>query len=179
MKVLVINAGSSSLKYQLIDTSTQQAITKGLIEKIGESAEFTFTGRSGEKNKSSADAKNHTDALKLVLDNLKDPGNGFIGSLDDIDAIGHRVVHGAEEFSGSVKIDERVISAIEKCCEIAPLHNPPNLQGILACREVLPKKTQVAVFDTAFHQTMPKSAFLYAIPYEFYEIGRASCRERV
>ncbi|NPV00485.1 MAG: acetate kinase [Brevinematales bacterium] len=169
MKVLVINAGSSSLKYQLIDTATQQAITKGLIEKIGADAEFSFTARNGDKIKSAATAKNHTQALNIVLDNLKDPGNGFIGSLDEIDAIGHRVVHGAEEFSGSVKVDERVIRAIEKCCEIAPLHNPPNLQGILACQEVLPDTTQVAVFDTAFHQTMPKSAFLYAIPYEYYE----------
>ncbi|OHD53676.1 MAG: acetate kinase [Spirochaetes bacterium GWF1_51_8] len=169
MKVLVINAGSSSLKYQLIDTITHQSITKGIVERIGADAEFSFSTRDDRKIKSAIDAKNHTQALTYVLDNLKDPANAFIKSLDEIDAIGHRVVHGAEEFSASVRIEEKVIKAIEKCCEIAPLHNPPNLQGILACREVLPDTPQVAVFDTAFHQTMPKSSYLYAIPYEFYE----------
>jgi len=169
MKVLVINAGSSSLKYQLIQTDTEQVITKGIVEKIGGDSEFTFVTRDGQKKQSKVDAPNHTQALKIVLDNLASPQNGFIKSLDEIEAIGHRVVHGGEEFITSVIIDEKVIKSIEKYSELAPLHNPPNLQGILACKELLPDKKQVAVFDTAFHQTMPQQAYIYALPYEYYE----------
>ncbi len=169
MKVLVINSGSSSLKYQFINTSDKNVITKGLVEKIGGEAEYAFTRKDGSKASSGAQAKNHKEALKLVLDNLKDPANAFIGSLAEIDAIGHRVVHGGEEFSGSVRIDDKVIVSVEKFSDLAPLHNPPNLQGILACKEILPDTPQVAVFDTAFHQTMPESSYMYALPYEFYE----------
>jgi len=169
MKILVINAGSSSLKYQLIQTDTEQVITKGIVEKIGGDSEFTFVTRDGQKKQSKVDAPNHTQALRIVLDNLASPQNGFIKSLDEIEAIGHRVVHGGEEFITSVIIDEKVIKSIEKYSELAPLHNPPNLQGILACKELLPDKKQVAVFDTAFHQTMPQQAYIYALPYEYYE----------
>ncbi len=169
MKVLVINAGSSSLKYQLIETEREEVITKGIVEKIGGDAEFSFTDRSGNKIKSKVGAKNHTEALKVVIDSLLDKENNFITSLKEIDAIGHRVVHGGEEFFKSVLIDEKVIKSIEKYAELAPLHNPPNLQGILACREILPDTKQVAVFDTAFHQTMPESSYMYAIPYELYQ----------
>ncbi len=169
MKVLVINAGSSSLKYQLIETDSELVITKGIVEKIGGDAEFSFNNKNGEKIKSKVSAKNHTEALKVVIDSLIDKNNNFISSLDEIDAVGHRVVHGGEEFFKSVLIDDKVIKSIEKYSELAPLHNPPNLQGILACKEILPKTKQVAVFDTAFHQTMPESSYMYALPYELYE----------
>lgn len=168
MKVLVINSGSSSLKYQLMDTTADSVITKGLIEKIGGKAEYTFVIQSGEKKKAVVKADNHSEALEIVLQNLQGR-NGFIKSLDEIDAVGHRVVHGGENFSASALIDHKVIKAIEDCADLAPLHNPPNLQGILACRQVMPDKPQVAVFDTAFHQTMPPESYMYALPYEFYE----------
>ena len=170
MKVLVINSGSSSLKYQFIETDTEQVITKGLVEKIGnKESEYCYYSKNGDKQKQNLQLANHREALTLVIDNLKNPANAFIKSLDEIQAIGHRVVHGGEEFSGSVKIDDHVIKSIEKYSDLAPLHNPPNLQGILACKEVLPSVAQVAVFDTAFHQTMPESAYMYALPYEYYE----------
>lgn len=169
MKVLVINCGSSSLKYQLITTENENVVTKGLIEKIGGDSEYCFTQKNGEKNNKKISVKNHTEAMKEVLACLTDKQNGFIGSLEEIDAIGHRVVHGGEEFSASALIDEKVIASIEKFSELAPLHNPPNLQGILSCKEVLPKIKQVAVFDTAFHHTMREKAYVYALPYEYYE----------
>lgn len=169
MKVLVINCGSSSLKYQLITTENEGVITKGLVEKIGGEADYTYNKKNGEKVKTTLPAANHTEALKFVIDNLTNPENGFVKSLSDIDAVGHRVVHGGQEFTKSALLDEEVIACIDKFSEIAPLHNPPNLQGIRSCMEVLPNTKQVAVFDTAFHQTMPESSYLYAIPYEYYE----------
>ncbi len=172
MKVLVINCGSSSLKYQLMTTENEGVITKGIIEKIGSASEYTFTSKKNEKNKKSVSAKNHTEAMQIVIDNLVSPENGFIASLKDIDAIGHRVVHGGEEFYTSALITDHVIASVEKYSELAPLHNPPNLQGILSCKEVLPETKQVAVFDTAFHQTMPESSYIYALPYEYYEKHR-------
>jgi len=169
MKVLVINCGSSSLKYQLITTEDGNVITKGLIEKIGGNSEFCFYGKNGEKITQSHKLKDHAEALGVVVSNLVDPAYKFVGRLEEIDAIGHRVVHGGEEFSKSVIIDDRVISSIEKYAELAPLHNPPNLLGIHSCSKVLPGTKQVAVFDTAFHQTMPESSYFYAIPYEYYD----------
>jgi len=169
MKVLVINSGSSSLKYQLIETDRDKMLTKGLVERIGQDSEMSFLSSKGEKVKSGVEAKNHGQALRHVLDKLIDKDYGFISALDEIDAIGHRVVHGGEAYSSSVLIDEDVIAKIEEYAELAPLHNPPNLAGITACREILPSTPQVAVFDTAFHQTMPAQAYLYAIPYEYYE----------
>ena len=169
MKVLVINCGSSSLKYQLITTENEGVITKGIIEKIGGDSEYTYTDKKGEKVKEKVSVKNHTEALKEVISNLTSPENSFIHSLKEIEAIGHRVVHGGEEFYKSALINDKVIASIEKYSELAPLHNPPNLQGILSCKEILPKTPQVAVFDTAFHQTMPESSYIYPIPYEYYE----------
>ncbi len=169
MKVLVINCGSSSLKYQLITTENEGVIAKGIIEKIGGAAEHCYYKNESDKVRINLPVKNHTEAFRSVIDHLIDPENGFIKSLDEIDAIGHRVVHGGEEFCASAHIDEEVISSINKFSELAPLHNPPNLQGILSCKEVLPGIKQVAVFDTAFHQTMPESSFIYPLPFEYYE----------
>lgn len=169
MKTLVINSGSSSLKYQLIDTTDESVVTKGLIEKIGGDAEYSFVRKDGTKAETKIQARDHKQALAVVMANLQDPANAFISSLSDIEAVGHRVVHGGEEFSAPALIDDRVIECIEGVFDLAPLHNPPNLQGILACREVLPDTPQVAVFDTAFHQTMPEDAYIYALPYEYYE----------
>ncbi len=169
MKVLVINCGSSSLKYQLIATENEFVITKGIIEKIGCGPEYTYTSKQGEKIRKTVIAENHTEAVRVVIDNLISPENGFISSLNDIEAIGHRVVHGGEEFYSSVLITDQVLESVEKFSELAPLHNPPNIQGILSCMEVLPGTRQVAVFDTAFHQTMPESSYIYPLPYEYYE----------
>ncbi len=168
MKVLVINSGSSSLKYQLMDMSDNRVITKGLIEKIGSCAAFCYSDAQGSKINQNVQADDHTQALQVVLNNLSDKQFGFVSSLSDINAIGHRVVHGGEGFSQSAIINDEVIAGIRKYSELAPLHNPANLAGIMACREILPDTTQVAVFDTAFHQTMPPSSYLYAIPYKYY-----------
>lgn len=168
MKVLVINCGSSSLKYQLVTTDNEGCVTKGLIEKIGGNSEFCFSKKNGEKTCKKVIVKNHTEAMKEVISCLTDKENGFIHSLDEIDAVGHRVVHGGEEFTASALIDAKVIASIEKYSELAPLHNPPNLASIQACMEILPKTPQIAVFDTAFHQTIPEKAYLYAIPMEYY-----------
>lgn len=170
MKVLVVNCGSSSLKYQLIETRTSEVLAKGLVERIGlGEVEYSFTHGQKPKTKIGIQAKNHTEALKEVLGKLVSPDHGVLTSLDEIGAIGHRVVHGGESFYHSALITDEVIKAIEANGELAPLHNPPNLQGILACKEVLPSKKQVAVFDTAFHQTMPERSYMYALPYEYYE----------
>ncbi|NPV38168.1 Acetate kinase [Brevinematales bacterium NS] len=170
MKVLVVNCGSSSLKYQLIETKTSEVLAKGLVERIGlGEVEYSFTHGQKPKTKIGIQAKNHTEALKEVLGKLVSPDHGVLTSLDEIGAIGHRVVHGGESFYHSALITDEVIKAIEANGELAPLHNPPNLQGILACKEVLPSKKQVAVFDTAFHQTMPERSYMYALPYEYYE----------
>ena len=171
MKVLVINAGSSSLKYQLLDTDSGEVMAKGLCERIGIDGVLTHTGnKSDEKFKFDIAMPTHKEAIQSVIDVLLDPEKGVISSMSEIDAVGHRVVHGGEFFSDSVIITEKVLKAIEDCVPLAPLHNPPNLIGIQACRDVMgPDVPMVAVFDTAFHQTMPQSHYMYAIPYEYYE----------
>ena len=171
MKVLVINAGSSSLKYQLLDTAQNAVMAKGLCERIGIDGVLTHTGnKSEEKYRIETPMATHSEAIKAVIDILLDSEKGVIASMSEIDAVGHRVVHGGEFFSDSVIITEKVLKAIEDCVPLAPLHNPPNLIGIQACREVMgPDVPMVAVFDTAFHQTMPQSHYMYAIPYEYYE----------
>jgi acetate kinase len=173
MKVLVINAGSSSLKYQLIDPETEKLYAKGLCERIGIDGKFTYKPQVEGKQKLDAiDVKmpTHSEAIQAVLSALVDPKNGVISSMKEIDAVGHRVVHGGEAFASSVIIDDKVLAAIKECNPLAPLHNPANLIGIDACVKALGKDVpQVAVFDTAFHQTMPAKAYTYAIPYEYYK----------
>ena len=169
MKVLVVNCGSSSLKYQLIDMETEEVMAKGYLERIGIDGSF-LTHRVGEeKYKIEKEIKNHKDGLELVIEQLLHKDYGVIKDLSEIDAIGHRIVHGGEKFTKSVLINDEVIKGIEEAIEFAPLHNPAHLQGINACIEKLPGKPNVAVFDTAFHQTMPEKAYMYAIPYEYYE----------
>ena len=170
MNILVINCGSSSLKYQLIDSVNESVLAKGLCERIGiEGSSITHQPGEGEKVQTLADMPDHKAAMEYVLARLTDQEVGVLKSLDEIGSIGHRVVHGGEKFASSVVITEDVIKAIEECGELAPLHNPANLIGIRACQEIMPKVPMVAVFDTAFHQTMPKKAFLYGLPYEYYE----------
>ena len=174
MKVLVINAGSSSLKYQLIDMEDQSVLAKGLCERIGiegSNLQHTNVGKD-TKTKIEKPMKDHGDAIQMVIDALVDGEIGVIKSMDEIGAVGHRVVHGAEEFANSCLITEAVMKALEKCTPLAPLHNPPNIIGINACTKIMPNVPQVAVFDTAFHQTMPAKAFMYALPYECYEEDR-------
>ena len=171
MKVLVINAGSSSLKYQLLDTDNQQVLAKGLCERIGIDGKFTYKA-PGKNTIDAVDVAmpTHSEAIQAVLNALVDPDNGVIASMKEIDAVGHRVVHGGETFACSVKIDDKVMAALEECIPLAPLHNPANITGIKACQAVMgPDVPQVAVFDTAFHQTMPPVAYTYALPYEYYE----------
>ncbi|WP_456277998.1 acetate kinase [Bacillus sp. AK128] len=166
-KIIAINAGSSSLKFQLFDMPSETVVTKGLVERIGlDEAVFTIVA-NGEKIQEVTDLPNHAVAVKLLLNKLTDLN--IISSLDEIDGIGHRVVHGGEKFTDSVMLNEEVISDIEKLSELAPLHNPANVVGIRAFYEVLPNVPAVAVFDTAFHQTMPEKSFLYSLPYEYYE----------
>lgn len=170
MKVLVINCGSSSLKYQLIDMSNESVLAIGLVERIGIDGsvlKHEIPGR--DKEVIQQPMKDHKDALKLVLDALVNEEYGAIKSMDEINAVGHRVVHAGEKFADSVVITDEVVKALEDCIELAPLHNPPNLIGINACREILPTVPMVAVFDTAFHQTMPESSYLYGVPYEYYK----------
>ncbi len=170
MKVLVINCGSSSLKFQLIDSDTEEVLAKGLCERIGiDGGMVTYQPEGKDKIKKQADMPDHTEAVKLVIESLIDKENGVISSLDEIGAVGHRIVHGGESFSSATIIDEKVIKAIEECNELAPLHNPANLIGIRSCQKIMPNVPMVAVFDTAFHQTMPKKAYLYGIPYEYYK----------
>ncbi len=171
MKILVINAGSSSVKYQLFDMENETVLAKGICERIGiEGGAFKHKVPGREDYKVSVDMKNHSEAIKLVVDTLVSKENGVIASMSEIDAVGHRVLHGGEKFSGSVVINENVIKAIEDCCELGPLHNPHNLTGIHACEEIMGKDVpQVAVFDTGFHQTMPDYAYMYPLPYEYYE----------
>lgn len=169
MKLLVINSGSSSVKYQLYEMPSGEVTAKGLVERIGlETGRITHQGR-GEKVVTDQSVPNHTVALDLVVKALTDPEHGVVSDLKEISAVGHRVVHGGEQFTKSVVIDDDVIKAIEINSEMAPLHNPPNLLGIRACMQKMPGVPNVAVFDTAFHQTMPKHAYMYAIPYKFYE----------
>ena len=170
MKILVINAGSSSIKYQLIDMENEALLAKGMADRIGiAGGNFKQKVEGREDYKLDIHMNNHAEAIKIVLDTLTSKENGVISSLSEISAVGHRVLHGGEKFSGSVIIDEKVIAAIEECCELGPLHNPHNLTGIRACEKMMPGVPQVAVFDTGFHQTMPDFAYLYALPYEYYE----------
>lgn len=170
MKVLVINCGSSSLKYQLIDSDTEKVLAKGLCERIGiDGSAITHTPEGGQKVTTLSPMPTHTEAVKLVIEKLTDAEVGVIKSLSEIGAVGHRVVHGGEKFAGSVVLNEEVIKAIEECNDLAPLHNPANLIGIHSCQEIMPGVPMVGVFDTAFHQTMPKKAYLYGLPYEYYE----------
>ena len=169
MKVLVINCGSSSLKYQLIDSDTEAVIAKGLCERIGIDGKLTHQTMGKDKYTVDAAMPDHNAAVKFVLDALLDTDKGAIASLSEIDAVGHRIVHGGEMFANSVVITDEVMAAIEECNDLAPLHNPANLIGIRACQAHMPGVPMVAVFDTAFHQTMPDKAYTYAIPYEYYE----------
>ena len=168
MKILVINCGSSSLKYQLIDSDTETVMAKGICERIKLDGTLTHQALCKEKITLNADMPDHSAAVKIVLDKLTDSEVGAISSLDEINAIGHRVVHGGEKFASSALIDDEVLQAIEECNDLAPLHNPANLIGIRACQKLMPGVPQVAVFDTAFHQTMPSEAYIYGIPYEYY-----------
>ena len=172
MNVLVINAGSSSLKYQLMDPATGNLLAKGLCERIGIDGKFTYKPQvAGKETLDAVDVAmpTHAEAIEAVLGALVDPKNGVIGSMKEIDAVGHRVVHGGEKFASSVVITDEVMKAIEECNPLAPLHNPANIIGIKACQAQMPGVPMVAVFDTAFHQTMPAKAYTYAIPYEYYE----------
>lgn len=169
MKILVINCGSSSLKYQLIDSETEEWLAKGLCERIGIDGRIVYTPAGGEKEIKESPMPDHTNAIKLVLEYLTNDKTGVLGSLDEIGAVGHRIVHGGEKFASSVVINDEVIKAIEECNDLAPLHNPANLIGIDACRNLMPTTPMVAVFDTAFHQTMPEKAYLYGLPNSYYE----------
>ncbi|MEZ3427871.1 MAG: acetate kinase [Lachnospiraceae bacterium] len=170
MNILVINCGSSSLKFQLINADNEKLIAKGLCERIGiEGSRISYTPDGGEKEEKEAPMGSHTDAIRLVLDALTNEKTGVVKSLGEIGAVGHRIVHGGEKFAESTLIDSEVLAAIEACNDLAPLHNPANLIGINACRELMPDTPMVAVFDTAFHQTMPDKAYMYGLPYEYYE----------
>ncbi len=169
MNVLVINCGSSSLKFQLINSETEAVLAKGLCERIGIDGSLTYQPEGGEKVKSDKAMPTHTEAIQFVIDALTDEATGVVKSLDEIGAVGHRVVHGGEKFAKSVVITDEVLAAIEECNDLAPLHNPANLIGIHACQKLMPGTPMVAVFDTAFHQTMPEKAYLYGLPYEYYE----------
>ena len=175
MNILVINAGSSSLKYQLLNPETGDLLAKGLCERIGIDGKFTYKPQvEGKEVLDAVDVAmpTHSEAIQAVLNALVDAKNGVIGSMKEIDAVGHRVVHGGEAFNKSVLITDEVMKAIEDCIPLAPLHNPANLTGIRACQQVMPGVPMVAVFDTAFHQTMPAKAYMYALPYAYYETDK-------
>ena len=174
MNILVINAGSSSLKYQLLNPDNGNVLAKGLCERIGIDGKFTYKPQLEGKTEVKCEIAmpTHSEAIQAVLDALVDAENGVISSMKEIDAVGHRVVHGGEAFNQSVLITEEVIQAIEDCIPLAPLHNPANLTGIRACQKVIPGVPMVAVFDTAFHQTMPAKAYMYAVPYDYYETDK-------
>ncbi len=170
MNILVINCGSSSLKFQLINSESEQCIAKGLCERIGiEGSMITYSPAGGEKEVTTTPMPDHTEAIRLVLDALTNDKTGVVKSLDEIGAVGHRIVHGGEKFAASTIITDEVMKAIEECNDLAPLHNPANLIGINACKKLMPSTPMVAVFDTAFHQTMPEEAYMYGLPYEYYE----------
>ena len=169
MKILVLNCGSSSLKYQLIDMETEEVLAKGNYEKIGIQGSFLTHKVNGEKFKIEKDAKGHDEAISTVIDQLTDASHGVISDINEIDAVGHRTVHGGEKFASSVVITDEVVQGIIDCSDLAPIHNPASLAGIRACQKLMPGKPMVAVFDTAFHQTMPEEAYIYNIPYEYYE----------
>ena len=169
MKVLVVNCGSSSLKYQLIDMENEEVLAKGYIEKIGLADSLLTHTAKGEKYKIEKNIPNHEEGMKVVIEQLLNTDYGVIKDLKEIDAVGHRVVHGGEKFSGSVVITDAVVNAIEECIPLAPLHNPAGITGIEACKKALPGVPMVGVFDTAFHQTIPEKAYIYPIPYKYYE----------
>lgn len=170
MNILVINCGSSSLKFQLINSDTEECIAKGLCERIGiEGSQITYTPAGGEKEENITPMPDHTEAIRLVLEALTNEKTGVVKSLSEIGAVGHRIVHGGEKFAASTIINDEVMKAIEECNDLAPLHNPANLIGIRACQALMKETPMVAVFDTAFHQTMPAKAYMYGIPYEYYE----------
>ena len=169
MNVLVVNCGSSSLKFQLINSETEEVAAKGLCERIGLDGRLVYQPTNGEKEVIEASMPTHTEAIKMVLDALVNEQTGVLKSLDEVEAIGHRVLHGGAKISDSCIINDEVISVIEECCDLGPLHNPANLMGIRACMELMPGKPNVAVFDTAFHQTMPEKAYMYAIPKKYYD----------
>lgn len=170
MKILVINCGSSSLKYQLIDSTTEEVLAKGLCERIGiAGSAITHQPAGGAKVTTEVPMDNHTQAVQYVVEKLIDKEVGVLDSMDEIDAVGHRIVHGGEKFAGSVILTEEVLQAIEECNDLAPLHNPANLTGINSCREIMPEVPMVGIFDTAFHQTMPAKAYLYGLPLSYYK----------
>ncbi len=169
MNVLVINCGSSSLKYQLIDSESEAVLAKGLCERIGIDGRLVYQKTGLDKEITEAAMPTHKQAIQMVLDAIVNPKTGALKSLAEVDAVGHRVVHGGEKFASSVILTEEVLAQIEECNDLAPLHNPANLIGIRACQELMPNVPMVGVFDTAFHQTMPKKAYLYGLPHEYYE----------
>lgn len=169
MNVLVINCGSSSLKYQVIDSVTEAVLAKGLCERIGIDGRLVYEPAGGQKEITEADMPTHKQAIQMVIDALTDEKTGVIKSLGEIGAVGHRIVHGGEKFAASAIITEEMIETVQACSDLAPLHNPANLIGVRACQELMPHTPMVGVFDTAFHQTMPKEAYLYGVPYEYYE----------
>ena len=169
MNVLVINCGSSSLKYQLINSDTEDVLAKGLCERIGIDGRLVYQKAGCDKEITEADMPTHKEAIQMVLDALVNDKTGAIKSLSEVNAVGHRIVHGGEKFASSVVITDEVLEAVAQCNDLAPLHNPANLIGINACKELMPGVPMVAVFDTAFHQTMPEKAYLYGLPYEYYE----------
>ena len=169
MNVLVINCGSSSLKFQLINSDTEAVLAKGLCERIGIDGSLTYQPAGGEKKTEDKAMPTHTEAIQFVIDALTDADSGVVKSLDEIGAVGHRLVHGGEKFASSAVITEEMIKAVEECNDLAPLHNPANLIGVRACQKLMPETPMVGVFDTAFHQTMPEKAYMYGLPYEYYE----------
>lgn len=170
MNVLVINCGSSSLKYQLIDSDSEKVLAKGLCERIGmDGSQIVYQPAGCDKITTVSPMPTHKQAIQLVLDALTNKENGVVGSLDEVGAVGHRVVHGGEKYASSVLLTDEVLAAVEECNDLAPLHNPANLIGIRACQELMPNTPMVGVFDTAFHQTMPEEAYIYGLPYKYYE----------
>ncbi|MGM0437802.1 MAG: acetate/propionate family kinase [Bacillota bacterium] len=170
MKILVLNSGSSSIKYQLFNMENEKVLMKGVVERIGiDDAFLEFENEDGEEFKIESEIPDHSKGIELVIDSLLDDEKGVLDSMDEISAVGHRVVHGGEKFANSTLISDEVVEKMEEVSDLAPLHNPPNLAGIKVCKEMMPETPQVGVFDTAFHQSMPEEAYMYAIPYEYYE----------
>ena len=169
MKILVLNSGSSSLKYQVIDMENEKVLAKGYFERIGQSNSFLTHKVNGEKHKFEHQAKNHEKAIEFVLKRLTNDHYGVIKSLDELSGIGHRIVHGGEKFKDSIIITDEVIQGIKDCIDLAPLHNPAAILGIEACKKIVPNMNMVAVFDTAFHQTISKNKYIYPVPYKYYE----------
>jgi acetate kinase len=169
MKILVINCGSSSVKYQLINVETEVVLAEGVAEKIGESFSlFTYKSKKFTKKKAETNLQNHEEAIEMIIEHITNKKNGVIANINEIQAVGHRLVHAGEHYSGSVKIDDDVLRVMEECISLAPLHNPANIKGVKAMQKILPDVDQCGVFDTAFHQTMPAKAYLYALPIELY-----------